>query len=197
MTLRFPLARALCVGGFVALLAAPMVAHAQTAPLKIGYFDVKRILEEVDEAQAAKNRLQREFEQKQKQLDVKKTEIEKLQNEMKAKQAVLSDAAREQYGMELQQKLMEANKLYMDLQQELAQKEQAALADLIGRLEPVVRKLADSEGYSFVFEKNEAGLFYAPAGHDLTAQLIRLYNQANPGKGAAPKAPAKKAPAGK
>jgi len=169
----------------LALLSVPGAVRAEAT--KIGYFDIKRILAEVDDARAAKNRLQREFDDKQRQLDDAKTELEKLQKDFQAKQAVLSQSAKEQAAMELQTKLLNANKLFQELQGELAQKEQTALAELVTRLEPVVRDLAEDEGYAYVFEKNDAGLFYAPAGHDLTAQIIRRYNQRFPSKGAAAK----------
>lgn len=171
------------VAAVVAFNAVLPVAQADT---KIGYFDVKRILSEVDEAKTAKDKLQREFAAKQKQLDAKRDELEKMQREIEQKGAVLSQTAKQNMAMEFQQKLVEANKLYGDLQNDLAQQEQRALGELLGRLEPVVIDLAKSEGYTYVVEKNEAGLFYAPAGHDLTAQLIRRYNERFPSKTAAP-----------
>lgn len=165
---------------------------AQAADMKIGYFDVRQILAEVDEAKAAKDKLQKEFAAKQKQLDAKRDELEKLQKEIEQKGPVLSQSAKQTMAMDFQQKLVEANKLYGDLQTDLAQQEQRLLGELLGRLEPVVRELAEAEGYTYVVEKNEAGLFYGPSGHDLTAQLIRRYNQRFPAKGAAAKAPKSK-----
>ena len=61
--------------------------------------------------------------------------------------------------------------------------EQEALGELLQRLEPLVQGLAQADGYTYVFEKNEAGLFLAPAAHDLTSELIRKYNQRYPAKG--------------
>lgn len=174
MTSRQTLVRAATVAVIAAsaLVARPAVAAEQ----KLGYFDVKRILAEVDDAKAAKNKLQKEFEEKQRQLDEEKTSLEKLQKEYEQKSPVLSNAAKEQLQMELAGKMQKAQKLYVELQQDLAGKEQAALGDLLGRLEPVVREVAETEGYTFIFEKNEAGLFFAPMQHDLTAQVIRRYN---------------------
>lgn len=166
----------------LAFAAALLLAAPAFADVKIGYFDVKRILTEVEEAKVAKSTLQKDFEKKQKALDARREEIEKLEKEFKAKAAVMSDTAKQQMAMEMQTKVVEAQKLYVELQQELAGKEQQALADLLSRLEPVVRELAEAEGYTYVLEKNEAGLFYAPAGHDLTAQLIRRYNTKFPPK---------------
>lgn len=172
----------------VAVTAHGSVARADT---KIGYFDVKRILAEVDEAKSAKDKLQRAFGEKQKALDAKRDELEKMQRDIEQKAAVLSQTAKQQLAMEFQQKLVEANKLYGELQTDLAQQEQRALGELLGRLEPVVSDIAKAEGYAYVFEKNESGLFYAPAGHDLTAQIIRRYNERFPAAGKATKGKSK------
>jgi outer membrane protein len=176
-----PLFRALPV--FVTLLAGS-AAHADT---KIGYFDVKRILAEVDEAKAAKSRLEEDFKRKQKQLDDQKNELEKAQRDFQAQSAVMTQAAKEQRQAELMQKLQDAQRTYMELQQDLAGKEQKALGDLLQRLEPVVTEIANAEGFTYVFEKNESGMFHGPSSSDLTAQVIRKYNQLYPAKGGAKK----------
>lgn len=173
-----------------ALLASPLSAWAQSGA-KIGYFDVKRILAEVEDAKEVKARLQRDFDAKQKKLDQQRTELEKLGKELEQKAPVLSQAAKEQAFTDYQRKVGEAQKLLMEIQGDLAQQEQQALIDILGRLEPVVREIAVAEGYTYVFEKNEAGLFFGPGEHDLTAQVIRKYNQRYPAGGGKAKAPAK------
>lgn len=171
-----------------ALAGAAAPAAAET---KIGYFDVKRVLGEIEDAKAAKAKLQAEFDDKQKKLDLAKTELERLGKEFEQKAPVLSAGAKEQMQAELQGKAMQAQRLYVELQGDLAEKERQALGDVFQRLEPVVREVADKDGYAFVFEKNESGLFLGPAAHDLTPQVIRKYNErfpSKPKKAAAPKA---------
>jgi outer membrane protein len=179
-----------------ATAAALAVAFGSGSPAladtKIGYFDVKRVLGEIDDAKAAKAKLQREFDDKQKKLDEAKIELEKLGKEFEQKAPVLSNSAKEQMQVELQTKAVQAQRLYVELQGDLAEKERQALGDVFQRLEPVVREVADKDGYGFVFEKNESGLFLGPAAHDLTPQVIRRYNERfPPKKSAAPPAAAK------
>lgn len=177
---------------FLASLVVFALALPAAAELRIGYFDVKQILEELDEAKSAKAMLKKEFDAKQKQLDGMKNEIERLQRDFEQKAPILAQDAKEKMAIELQTKAAQAQRLYYELQQDLAQKEQQELGRLLSRLEPVVRELADAEGYTFVFEKNESGLFYGASAHDLTSQIIRRYNKAFPAaKAAGSKAPAK------
>ncbi len=179
--------RLLVAGSLLAILLSARASFA--APVRIGYFDVKRILAEVDDAKSAKSKLEADFKAKQKQLDAQKAEIDQLQSDYQQKAPVMSDSAKQQAQAEIYQKMQAAQKLYVGLQQELAQREQKALSDLITRLEPVVRGIAQADGYSYVFEKNEAGLFYAPTADDLTAELIRRYNVRYPASGVAKSKP--------
>ncbi len=166
----------------VPLLAGLLSAPAARADVKIGYFDAKRVLAEADEAKAAKARLEDELKRKQKQIDDQRVELERAKKDLDQRAPVMSQSAKDQAEGELMQKLQAAQKLYIELQQDLAAREQQVLGELLTRLEPVVREIADAEGYQYVFEKS--GLFVAPSAHDLTAQVIRKYNQRFPaGKG--------------
>lgn len=159
-------------------LAALGVSPAARADVKIGYFDVKQILAEADEAAEIKKKLQGDFDKKQKELDQLKTDIETLQKQLEAKQNIVNSATLQQMQQELGTKVQAAQKRYMELQQDLQTKEQAAIGQLLGKLSPIVQQVAQDEGYTYVFEKNESGLFYGPAQHDLTSQLLRKVNQA-------------------
>jgi outer membrane protein len=164
------------VGLLAAVATVTVGLPARADALKIGYFDVKQILAEADQAGEIKKRLQEDFKKKQDQLDKKKTEIDQLQQDYEAKKAVLSPSALTQMQNDLQTKVQDAQKLYMELQQDLQSKEQQAIGELLSKLQPVVQTIAQEEGYTYVFEKNEAGLFYGPAQDDLTAQLLRKLN---------------------
>jgi outer membrane protein len=177
------LVRPAALGALALALTTSLVARADGQ--RIGYFDVKRVLSELEEAKSARSRLEADFKKKQKQLDEQKAVIEKAQKEFEQQQAVLAPAAREAKQRELVQKLESAQRTYMELQQDLAAQEQNALGGLIERLAPVVGELAEAEGYAFVFEKGEAGLFYGRSADDLTSQVIRRYNQKFAGKPAA------------
>jgi outer membrane protein len=171
------------VGLLAGLALAGWSRAGQAEGAKIGYFDVKQILAEADEAAEIKKKLQVDFDKKQKSLDALKDEIEAKQKDLEAKQSVLSPEALRQAQGELQAKVQDAQKTYMTLQQELAGKEQQAIGDLLAKLQPIVQQMAQDEGYTYIFEKNEAGLFYAPAEHDLTAQLLRKVNAAYRARG--------------
>src|SRR5690606_4682094 len=82
--------RILPLAAVLALASLSPAAHA--ADMKIGYFDVRQVLAEVEEAKAVKDKLQKDIAAKQKQIDAKRDELEKLQREIEQKGPVLSQS---------------------------------------------------------------------------------------------------------
>jgi outer membrane protein len=173
-----------------ALALAPALARAEQ---KIGYVDLQRALNEVDEGKAAKALLKKDFDEKQKQLDVKKTEFDKLQADLEKQAVVMSDAAKKEKASDLDRRARELQGLFMQLQKDLSDRERDATKGIYDRMAVIVREIAEAEGFSIVLERG-AGVVYAPTSLDLTNELIRKYNSRHPAAssgGAAKKADAK------
>ena len=169
----------------IALAAGPALARAEQ---KLGYVDLQRALNEVDEGKAAKAVLKKDFDEKQKQLDVKKAEFDKLQADAEKQFVVMSEAAKKEKATELDRRARELQGLFVQLQKDLSDREREATKGIFDRMASIVREIAEADGVTMVFEKG-AGLVYAPQSLDLTNELIRKYNARHPaGSGAAKKA---------
>jgi outer membrane protein len=173
-----------------ALALAPTLALAEQ---KIGFVDLQRALNEVDEGKAAKALLKKDFDEKQKQLDLKKTEFDKLQADLEKQSVVMSDAAKKEKAGELDRRARELQGLFMQLQKDLSDRERDATKGIYDRMAGIVREIAEAEGFSIVLERS-AGVIYAPNSLDLTNELIRKYNSRHPAAGGSSPA-AKKAEA--
>ncbi len=171
----------------LALSLAPVAAGAQQ---KIGYVDLQRALNEVDEGKAARALLKKDFDEKQKQLDVKKSEFDKLQADFEKQAVVMSEQARKDKGQDLERRARDLQALFVNLQKDLSERERDTTRGLFDKMALIVGEIAEADGFTMVFEKN-SGIVYAPPSLDLTNELIRKYNARYPA-GAAPKAAAKK-----
>ena len=160
---------------------APALARAEQ---KIGFVDLQRALNEVDEGKAAKALLKKDFDEKQKQLDGKKAEFDKIQADVEKQAVVMSDAAKKDKANELDRRARELQGLFMQLQKDLSDRERDATKGIYDRMAVIVREIAEAEGFTVVLEKN-SGLVYAPTSLDLTNELIRKYNARHPAAGAA------------
>src|SRR5467141_3688678 len=149
-----------------AVAVAARSAYAQA--MKIGYVDVQRAVQEVEEGKAARSRLQAELQQKRSDLEKKKTDYDK-------QAPVLSDEAKRQRQEQLQKAFVEAQNAAGQMQEELSGKEQEAMQTISKRLLQVVAEVSDRENFTFVLDK--AALLYAPAASDVTNEVVRRYNE--------------------
>jgi outer membrane protein len=174
----------------VALCAlAPVAARAEQ---KIGYVDLQRALNEVDEGKAAKALLKRDFDEKQRQLDAKKTEFDKLQAEFEKQSVVMSEQARKDKTQDLDRRARELQSLFVNLQKDLSEREREVTRGIFDRMATIVREIAEADGFIMVFERTDSGLVFGLPSLDLTNELIRKYNAKFPNGGAAAKKPAAK-----
>lgn len=173
-------------------LFAARSAHAQA--IKLGYVDVQRAVQEVDEGKNARTRLKAELDDRRGRLDQKKAELEKMKADFDKQASVLSDDAKKKQMEKLQTAFMEAQTSAQQMQEELSGKEQEAMASISKRMIQIVGEVSEKEQFSFVMDK--AILLYAPPASDLTNEVVRRYNEKFPGaKSATPEkkaAPKKK-----
>ena len=174
----------------VALALVPLTALA--ADLKLGYVDLQRALEEIDEGKAAKAQLKREFDEKQKQLDQRTDEVKRLDADFQKQALVMAPDAKAAKAAEIDRKKVEVQQFFVGLQKDLAGREREVTRGLFDKMIAMVRELADAEGFTMVLDRNT--VLYAPPSLDVTNELVRKYNaRFAAGKKAA--APARKADA--
>jgi len=167
------LARPLAV---VVALAAALSPAAARAEVKLGYVNLQRALNEIDEGKAAKAQLKKDFDEKQKQLDQKTDDLKKALADFDKQAMVMSAEAKATRGADLDRRKLEIQEFYVKLQQDLSSREREATRGLFDKMAAIAREIAEAEGFTFVFEQNDAGLVYAPASLDITNELIRRYN---------------------
>src|SRR5713226_4669917 len=157
----------------LSLLLAARAAHAEG--MQIGYVDVQRAVQEVEEGKQARTRLKSELDQKRANLDQKRATLEKMKADYDKQAPVLSDDAKRKKQEDLQKAFAEAQTQAGEMQEELSGKEQEAMQTISKRLLQVVAEVSDRESFTFVLDK--AALLYAPAASDITNEVVRRYNE--------------------
>lgn len=169
------LARLLTTAGVV--LALLFVAAPAFAQQKIGYVDLQRALNEVEEGKKAKARLKQDFAKKQEQLDKKQKEVKALKEQIESGGMMMSQEAKRQKALELQKELAQLQQLYMELQRDLSEKEAKATKGIFDKMRSIIQKIAKEKDYDLVLEKSESAVLYADDSMDLTDELIRRFNK--------------------
>ncbi len=162
-----------------AVVAAAVMASAQPAlgaELKIGYIDMARALNEVEEGRAAKARLKKDFDKKQKELDKMQSTLKAKQAEFEKRKAMMKEDVRNAKLEEMQRDFLELQQTYARLQKELLDEETKLTQRIGARIQKVVEKIGDRDSYTVIFNIGDNVLYYK-RHQDVTDEVVKLYNQ--------------------
>lgn len=165
----------------IAALVVTSYAPSLYAQMKVAVVDLQRALMETEDGLAAKNRLKKLFERRQKTLDAKQEQLKKAQADLEKQKNVLSATALRGKQEELQKQFVELQGTYMEYQRELAAKEAELTQGILERMQGILRRIGQREGYSLIVERSQGGVIWVPSNLDLTDKLIQEYNRENRG----------------
>lgn len=152
-------------------------AQSPVSGAKLGYVDLNRALNEVNDGKTAKARLEADGKAKKQKLEIMQGDIRKLSEELEKQKLILSaDALREKQQL-LQQKLMEMQKTTMEFEKQFAEAETSAIKPISEKLQRIIQRIGSSEGYMIIVPREMA--LYSPAGSDLTDRVIAEFNKGN------------------
>ena len=161
----------------LALLSAFAASVASASDVKIGYVDLQKALTLTDEGKAAKDRLKKDFDAKQKKLDVAQEELKKKKESFDKQSALMSEDKRHEMELELQQDFAKATQTWQQMQKDLSDAEAKETNAIFQKMEVIIHEIAESQSFTHVFDRKQAGVIYAPESMDLTNELVRKYNE--------------------
>lgn len=190
--------KAFAVSGLLLLAAAgvrgqsaPPTAPAGVLP-KMAIVDIRAAMLSTAEGKQMASEIQTQFAAKQAELDNMRKNLEDIQTRLRTGERTLSDEERvrlERQGQRMQQQLQRRQEEY---QQDFNDAQQDAIDKLGRKMGDVISRYARENGLMMVMDAQMCNI-YCSNQLDVTQDIIRLYDQANPVKGGA--APAKPAAA--
>lgn len=173
-----------CLVGAVgsAAVGLPALPAAHAAELKIASVDYQRALEGVAEGETARKRLETMFQSKKSAIEKMKTNLDAMQADYQKQQMLLSDSAKKDKEDAINMAAMQFQQAYQQSEGEMQQAYQGAMESLIAKMKTITTGIATERGYTLVIEVNEGGVVYTSPTIDITDELIKRYNAANPSK---------------
>ncbi len=163
----------------VTLVAALMLscfAPRLYAQVRIAVVDLQRALNETEDGRRAKARLKRLFKQRQQELDKAQGELKTLKEDIEKNREVWARDVLQKRVEDYQKIFLELQQQYVEFQRELSEKEGEMTAQIIARMEQILRRIGQTEGYTLIVERNEGGVVWVPSNLDVTDQVIQRYN---------------------
>jgi len=183
----------------VACLLSTAAVQGQGAPAagaasgtKIGTINIRQAIVTTAEGRQASADLQSQFAAQQNELEALNKQINDLRQQLAANATTWSEEQKARVTAQGQKLAAKLERLNNGLQEDV-NGAQSEIVDRIGRkMMDVIERYARENGFVAILEYPSQGssVVYASTNVDVTAEIIRLYDQAYPAKGAA--APATK-----
>jgi len=160
-----------------AVLAAvlPISALAQT---KIGFVNTERILRDSAPAAQASKRLEAEFAKKQQDLQKLASKLKQMQSDLEKNAVTMSDSQRRGKEREFNELNRELQRRDRDFRDEVNQRRNEEMAQLLDKANRVIRQIAEREHYDAILQD---GVYVSPR-IDITDKVIKALEGKPPAK---------------
>lgn len=164
------------------LLAAPALALGQAAvPGKIGIINnIQEAIFATEEGKKALADLQKKFQPRQDDLQRQQQEIQALNEQLQKQAATLSDEERMRLSRDLEDKQKVFKRATEDFNAEVQGDREDALRRIGRKMMVVLNEYARQNGFTLVVDAAQINVYYASPEIDLTPEIIRRFNAANP-----------------
>ncbi|MBF0564011.1 MAG: OmpH family outer membrane protein [Nitrospirae bacterium] len=151
------------------------IPPAYSETLKIGIFDIQKVMNESQKVKSYRKRYQDTLDEKKKPV-VQKEEYAKTLRE-KIDQGQMSPDERMLKEDEFSLKMKELKRLKEDFDFDLTQMDRWLKAQVFKDLNEILKDFAKQEGYTIILEKNSSGIAYFNASIDVTDRILSIYNK--------------------
>jgi len=175
----------LCFFAMTSLWAQSAPPPAGGAMPKMAIVDIRAALLSTGEGKQMAAEIQSQFSAKQAELDNMRKSLEDIQTRLSSGRQTLGDEERmrlERQGQRMQQQLQRKQEEY---QQDFNDAQQDAIDKLGRKMGDVISRYARENGYLIIMDAQVCNI-YCSNQLDVTQDIIRLYDQANPVKASAP-----------
>jgi outer membrane protein len=156
---------------------------------KVAYVVLQRIANESADGRVATTRIQALQQKKAAELNDKNKQLTAMQQKLEKEGSVMSASVAGELQKNIEKLNVEVQRFTQDAQAEVQELQQALQQEFQQRLEPVLQQVATDMGLQFVFNGPDAGLVWADAALDISAEVIKKLDSTKPA--AKPPAPTK------
>ena len=140
--------------------------------LKIGVFDIQKIMRESKTIDNYRQQLLKNLEAKRKPFREKEDAARQIEEKLRKEGEKLSFNERKALEDRLANEAKELRRLKEDIDMELQKMDRELTQKAFTEISGVIKKVAAGEGYSIIFEKSAAGIVYTVDAVDITGKIL-------------------------
>jgi outer membrane protein len=162
----------------LATLLAGCALGAAAQELKIGYINSERLLRESAPAKAAQTKLESEFGRREREITEDANQLKAAADRLDKEAPTLSETERNRRQRELIDRDRDLQRKRRAFQEDLNQRKNEELANVVERANRVIKKIFDDEKYDLILQD---GVVFAGPRVDITEKVIRALNAGSNG----------------
>jgi outer membrane protein len=161
----------------VVALGLVMPGLAASADFKVGFVDQQKAILSSKEGQVAEKTLSDLAQKKQKELEPKQQELQRLGEELESQKFVLSKEVLEERRLDVMKRQRDLEREVQQAQEEIQIEQRRLVSPLAKRLGEVIQAIGKEKGFSLVLDQSSPGVLYSDGGLDITELVIKKLNE--------------------
>ena len=159
---------------FPFLLALAIPAHAES---KLGFVNGQRVVNESPQAKKAKQKIEKEFEKRDQDLQQISKRIKSLQEAIEKNGVTMAESERRGKERELNELNREFQRKQREFREDLNLRQNEEMAAVLERANKVIKQIAEAEKYDLVVQD----VVFVSQRLDITEKVIKALVEAAPG----------------
>lgn len=170
--------------------AKPADQAPAPAGIKIGVINIQLAMANTQEGKKASEDLRAQFSPRQAEIEKVQREIRDLDNQLRTQERTLSEDARAQIARQMEQRRKLVTRMDQDLRDDIQDAQEELVNRIGGKMQQIIDRYAQEKGLNLILNIFQGGsVIFATPAVDITEDIVRLYDQANPVQAAAPTPP--------
>lgn len=155
----------------VALFCCSWVNFAYAEDLKLGFINLKKVLDDYGKVKDGEDELLKEAEKKNKQREKLVKEVKNLREKID----LLQEKQKEQKQQELEEKVKELQDFTYETRASLRQERDEKFREIMKEIKDVIAEYSQSRNYNIIID--DTLLLYKDKGLDVTDDITKMLNQ--------------------
>jgi outer membrane protein len=162
---------------FLAILAVPAASRAQS---KIGVININAAITNCAEGKKMMADLQKKYLPRQQELERLQSEIQADQDQLTKGGTTLSDDEQRRLSRDVEDKQRILKRSTDDAQSDFNADRDDGVRRVGQKMVKVIHDYAQQNGFALVIDGAQVPIYYAANGVDITAEIVKRYDAANP-----------------
>ena len=160
----------------LSLIAAALLGASQAAiaESKIGFVNSDRLMREAAPAVRAQQRLEKEFEKRDQELQRLAKQLQGMQEALEKNGMTMAEGERRNKEREFNELNRDFQRKQREFREDLNQRRNEELASVLERANKTIRQIAEAEKYDIIFQE----AVYASPRIDITDKVIKALTEA-------------------